>query len=199
MKRAFAIGLAFFLTTIPVALASRVVDDCSREMEDGITAMSAFGTVPQALAATVVQRITYACQEALPDSIEPTSVILPEIIDADVCSGGSTTLLGWRNYIRVGLQNFQVANGPASSYYSSVDTALVGHTSSTLDDLNVARQNAVWQFARLPMGGHASEQWNCNGFGLMTSISITLSGTPLGVSTGTLAVVSSGTTCLVPC
>lgn len=129
--------------------------------------------------------------------------------DVYTCSGGSATILGWSNTVFVMNRRIHVLNEPASSYYTFVISgnsvlAADGHTRSEANNFEIKTVEgstiAYWDWMNVPMIGTYSLSFRCvQALSLVTSVSLSLSGSPPLVSEDVLRVEAAGTTCLIPC
>jgi hypothetical protein len=181
------------------------VDPCDVAVINAQAAFAPYNEtgVPHNLAGTQVAAVTASCYD--PGLVVDTVVGLVEEVKK-FCSGGGASVIGWRDYIVVRGQQFQVLPSPASSHWElwgePSDWDGLGYTRSILDDIEGAGIGAshvyTWSFGPVPMGGEIYLAPNCVG-PVLTSMFVEVEGTPLGVDENVLKVLANGRTCLLPC
>lgn len=181
----------------------------------------AFGTsgIPESLVRIEMARVYDACYRppTIVDGIVDDDVGGDRFVDADAlvdvdgllkkkaCAGGGSTLMGWNDEIVLLGEPYSILRGPASSHWAFTETEdgwlAVGHSRSTLNNIERSEEDGLWQFAGIPMGGTISLSGTCVG-PLVTSVATSASGTPLAIpiiDEDVLYVTVGGRTCLIPC
>lgn len=175
--------------------------------------------------------------------VDDTDAALYIAQNLKTCSGGGSTVIGWSNTFYVLGERFHLLNEPASSYFTyqyyvkdgnTNMWAVDGHLRSAVNNVEFESipndvhgkppfQHVYWDWLNIPMAGSVSASWNCltvlGQAGLITSTTMTLTGTPLAEVTYNLAadrvsaandqvslpnvyvlvIEASGTTCTIPC
>lgn len=153
----------------------------------------------------------------VPPVTVPCAMCIVPVVQPEPCSGGTNTVMGWSNYVRVAGVPYRLANTPASSdtqitvVYNKdgSQTAFggVSKTNSALDRVESIWYSGLaahtWEFGPALMLGSISVTVRCQPVLLMADqvldVSISATGSPLGLTRAVLEVTSTGKTCLMPC